>query len=263
MSKQWQGMAAGALLLAGGSAQAGLMTYERNGVQLVYDDVQDLTWTRDANLFESQYDADNGVVADIIAAVPTITSGNGTHNVVAGDFNTSNGRMTWYGAMAWAEWLGSIDYAGVDDWRLPAIIDTGAAGCQFAYVGTACGYNVDTSTGELASLWYDTLGNIAYYDTSGSGPQSGWGLSNTGPFGTSMQDYAYWSGTEYAPSPGGAWDFNTLYGRQAYDDKVSQSYGWAVRPGQVAAAPLPGTALLMALGFGALSLSRRARRRLW
>ena len=251
------------LMLCGAGAQAALISYQANGVDLVYDDVQDLTWMRDANLFKTQYDADSGVVADIIAAVPTITSGNGTHNVVTGDFNTSNGRMSWYGAMAWAQWLGSIDYAGADDWRLPAIIDTDAAGCDFAYVGTDCGYNVDTSTGELAHLWYDTLGNIAYYDTSGNGPQSGWGLSNTGPFGSSMQDYVYWSGTEYAPSPGFAWRFGTNDGLQVGYGKGDQGYGWAVRPGQVAAAPLPGTAVLMALGFGALSLSRRARRRLW
>jgi hypothetical protein len=255
------GLGAALLLLAGG-ARAGLMTYESAGVQLVYDDVQNLTWTRDANLFKTQYDADSGVVADIIAAVPTITSGNGTHNVVAGDFNTTNGRMTWYGAMAWVEWLGSTGYAGADDWRLPAIIDTGAAGCQFAYVGTDCGYNVDTATGELASLWYDTLGNIALYDTSGNQPQPGWGLSNTGPFGTSMQSFVYWSGTEYAPSPGLAWLFFTFNGLQDSNDKDNQYYGWAVRPGQIAAAPLPGTALLMALGFGAMAASRRARRRI-
>ena len=253
-------LAAG-LMLCGAGAQAALMTYESGGVQLVYDDVQDLTWMRDANLFKTQYDADNNVVADIIAAVPSITSGNGTHTVVAGDFSTSDGLMTWYGAMAWAEWLGSIAYAGVDDWRLPGIVDTGAAGCQFAYVGTDCGYNVDTATGELASLWYDTLGNIAYYDTSGSGPQSGWGLSNTGPFGSSMQDFVYWSGTEYAPSPGLAWFFDTGYGFQGSGGKeYSPGFGWAVRPGQVAAAPLPGTAVLMALGFMGLRARRSGRR---
>jgi len=250
---------AAGLMLCGVGAQAGLISYQANGVDLVYDDVQDLTWMRDANLFKTQYDADNTVVTQIMTAVPTITSGNGTHNVVGGDFNP-NGYMTWYGAMAWVEWLGGIDYAGADDWRLPAIIDTGAAGCQYAYVGTDCGYNVDTSTGELASLWYDTLGNLAYYDTSGSGPQSGWGLSNTGPFGSSMQDYAYWSGTEYAPSPGDAWSFYADVGGQYFNVKDYQFYGWAVRPGQVAAAPLPGTALLMALGLMGLRARRSGRR---
>ena len=266
MRKQWQGVAAGALLLAGGGAQAGLMTYESGGVQLVYDDVQDLTWLRDANLFKTQYDADNTVVDQIMIAVPTVTTGNGPHAVVAGDFDTSNGRMTWYGAMAWAEWLGSIAYAGADDWRLPGVIDTGAPGCQFAFVGTDCGYNVDTATGELAHLWYDTLGNIARYDTSGNVDQPGWGLTNTGPFGSSMQAFVYWLGTEYAPTPvDDAWYFRTSFGDQDIYSQGLQNYGWAVRPGIIVAAeaPLPGTAGLMALGFGALTVLRRARRRLW
>ncbi len=54
-----------------------------------------------------------------------------------------------------------------------------------AFEGTDCGYNVDTSTGEMASLFYDTLGNIAFYDTSGNGPQAGWGLPTQGRSRTS------------------------------------------------------------------------------
>ncbi|MBK1630657.1 hypothetical protein CKO31_07845 [Thiohalocapsa halophila] len=241
-------LAAG-LMLWGACTQAALMPYESGGVQLVYDDAQDLTWTRDANLFKTQYDADNTVIADIIAAVPTITSGNGTHNVVTGDFNTINGRMTWYGAMAWVEWLGSIAYAGADDWRLPAIIDTGAPGFVFAYVGSDAGYNVDTSSSEVAHLWYDTLDNIAFFDTSGGIHQPGWGLSNAGPFGISMQDSAYWSGTEYPPNRNVAMLFHAGRGQQYGPVKDIEFYGWAVRPGQIAAAPVPGTAALLALGL--------------
>jgi hypothetical protein len=106
------------------------------------------------------------------------------------------------------------------------------------------------------------LGNLAFCDTSGNCPQPGWGLTNTGPFGSSMQDFVYWSGTEYAPGPSNAWYFRPDFGVQSSVNKGLQYYGWAVRPGQVAAAPIPGTALLMALGFGAMAVSRRARRRL-
>jgi len=42
----------------------------------------------------------------------------------------------------------------------------------------------------------------------------------------------YWSGTEYAPSPGNAWNFNTNNGNQNNNDKDNQNYGWAVRPGE-------------------------------
>jgi hypothetical protein len=72
-----------------------------------------------------------------------------------------------------------------------------------AFEGTDCGYNVDTSTGEMASLFYDTLGNIAFYDTSGNGPQAGWGLANSGPFTNIQTITTYWYSTE--ESPNGAW----------------------------------------------------------
>jgi hypothetical protein len=246
MSKQWRGVAAGVLLLVGGGAQAGLMAYERNGVQLVYDDVQDLTWMRDANLFKTQYDADNTVVADIIAAVPTITSGDGTHSVVSGDFNTGNGSMSWYGAMAWAEWLGRIDYAGADDWRLFA-------------AEPSCGFNYNCTDNELGHLFY-MEGGLSAGDSILADPP---GILDD--YFDNMQSFVYWSGTEYAPSPGFAWFFGTLEGGQGAIDKFYRNYGWAVRPGQIAAAeaPLPGTALLMALGFGAMTVLRRARRRSW
>ena len=237
------GLGAALLLLAGG-AQAALMTYESGGVQLVYDDVQDLTWLRDANLFKTQYDADNTVVTQIMTAVPTITSGNGTHTVVAGDFDTSSGTMTWYGAMAWAEWLGSIAYAGADDWRLFA-------------ADPSCGVNFNCTNNEIGSLFYGP-GDLSAGDSILADPP---GILDD--YFNNMQSFVYWSGTEYAPNPFNAWSFTSGNGYQYYRVKDSQNYGWAVRPGQIAAAPLPGTALLMALGFGAMAVSRRARRRSW
>ena len=235
---------ASGLMLCGAGAQAALISYQANGVDLVYDDVQDLTWLRDANLFKTQYDADNTVVADIIAAVPTITSGNGAHNVVAGDFDTSDGRMSWYGAMAWAEWLGSMDYAGADDWRLFA-------------ADPSCGFNFNCTNNELGSLFYGPGGLTAGQSILADPP----GILDD--YFDNMQSDVYWSGTEYAPGPLNAWLFYADDGFQGFDVKGNQYYGWAVRPGQIAAAPLPGTALLMALGFGAMTISRRARRRFW
>ena len=77
---------------------------------------------------------------------------------------------------------------------------------------------------------------------------------------TNMQSSVYWSGTEFALDLSRAWNFRTFSGTQGYDYKDDQYYGWAVRPGQVAAAPLPATGLLMALGLMALGATRRARR---
>jgi len=177
--------------------------------------------------------------------------------------------MTWNTAEAWIAAMnaynGGVGYLGYDDWRLPTMVDTGTSGCNFAYSGTDCGYNVQTGSAattvysEMASLFYDTLGNLAYYDTSGSGPQSGSGLTNTGPF-SHVQPGNDWSGLEYAPAPGSAWRFGFGGGLQGASDKSYEYYAWAVRPGDVAAAPAPGTALLMALGLWGLCAGRRVRR---
>lgn len=76
---------------------------------------------------------------------------------------------------------------------------------------------------------------------------------------TNMQDNVYWSDTEFFVSD--AWYFGTDVGDQSNFSKGNQVYVWAVRPGQVAAAPLPGTAMLMALGLLGLGAGRMGR--LW
>jgi hypothetical protein len=78
--------------------------------------------------------------------------------------------MTWADANSWAAGLNPYG-SGITGWRLPTVTDTGTPGCDFAYTGTDCGYNVDTATGEMAHMFYTTLGDKAYYDTSGVGPK--------------------------------------------------------------------------------------------
>jgi len=71
-----------------------------------------LMWTQDTNLFLTQYTDEiaggYNIVTDAGGIIDTVGSVDG-HALVAGDFNTTNGRMTWWGAMAWADWL---DYGG-------------------------------------------------------------------------------------------------------------------------------------------------------
>src|SRR3972149_10605302 len=86
----------------------------------------------------------------------------------------TNGLMNWSAANTWAD---NLVFATFDNWRLPTVTDIGNDGCNYGYTGTDCGFNVNTSTGEMAHLFYDELGNKAYFNTSGSGPQSGWGLT--------------------------------------------------------------------------------------
>lgn len=174
-----------------------------------------------------------------------------------------NGLMEWDTAKTWAD---TLVVGGVGGWRLPKTVDTGAPGCDFSFAGgTDCGYNVDTASSEMAHLYYVTLGNLSPCPPgnptcSGAGvPQPGSGLTNTGGFQNLDPTY-YWSGTEYAPSPGLAWQFVTIYGYQHF--QCSSGFGafaMAVRPGDVAAVPEPQTYAMLLLGLGAVLLAARRR----
>ena len=176
------------------------------------------------------------------------------------DANYAGSPMEWVTANNWAANLNPYS-SGITGWRLPTTIDIGANGCNFAYTGTDCGFNVDTATGEMASLFYDTLGNLAYYDTSGNSPQPGYGLSNTGPF-NNIQSGPYWSATEYAPDPySAAWVFNMGSGAQT-DGSIPNSYfAWAVHSGDVGVSAVPVPAAMWLFGSGLLGLLGVARRK--
>ncbi len=241
MKKRVAGTMWAGLLALSFAGPVGAALFDRGG-GLIYDDLLDITWLQNANYGAgSAYD-------------------DGT--------STTDGKMTWDNAVAWAASLtvgatrtwtepGSF-------WRLPTIVDTGTPGCNSAYSGTDCGYNVQTGSAattvysEMASLWYDTLGNKGYYDTSGD-YQPGYGLTNPGPF-DNLESYAYWSGTEYAPNTNGAWDFNTYYGFQTSYYKFGYHYAWAVRSGDVSAVPVPAAVWLFGSGLiGLLGVARRKR----
>jgi hypothetical protein len=82
---------------------------------------------------------------------------------------------------------------------------------------TGYGYNVDTATSEMASMFYDTLGVDEVFLM----------LSNTGPFENLQYSY-YWSAPEYAPDTDFAWSFLFDDGSQDINPKTSSLYGWAV-----------------------------------
>lgn len=186
--------------------------------------------------------------------------------------------LTWaadadpLGATDWATasaWITSLNLHGVTGWRTPTM--TAAAGgfpiCDngYSFDGSGdCGYNVDPGRSELAHMYQVVLGNKPYYDTTGAGPQPGWGLTNTGPFvNLSTGDYPT-SLTSFSQVYVGeefVWLFQAYWGYQDQGAVLDTNYhAWAVRDGDVTAVPEPSAWALMLAG-GAV-VGRLTRRRL-
>lgn len=160
----------------------------------------------------------------------------------------------WQNQVNWAANL-TVNFGGniYDDWRLPSTID---GIFVWGYDGTTtAGFNITSS--EMGHLFYTELENKGYCDTSGSCPQSGWGLTNTEDF-QNLQPVGYWSGTEYAANPNVAWYFGTGFGGgQRTYKKYNGFYALAVRSGDVSAIPEPGTLLSLGSGLAVLVAFRK------
>ncbi|MEO7387543.1 MAG: VPLPA-CTERM sorting domain-containing protein [Gammaproteobacteria bacterium] len=239
-----------ALCVASASADAALLGRDLNGspgsFEAYYDTTLNVSWLANANL--------------------AITNTFGVGGI------SGTGRMTWDTANAWIAAMNSANYLGVNSWRLPKMVDIGGNGCTVnsfvSYNGGDCGYNV-VSTGaqasEMASLYYDTLGNLAFYNTSGVPNFASPSIQNTGPF-QNLGNTLYWYDLETSTSSSGfdfgeplnAWYFGMPSGGQRPQDKTDNSLTtWAVVNGDIAVVPVPAAVWLFGSAMGVLGFARR------
>lgn len=158
--------------------------------------------------------------------------------------NVYGNSMFWNTAVSLAD---DFSFAGYDDWRLPAALQPDAT-CDDQRPEGSYGYNCTGS--EMGHLWYVELGNSA------GGP-----MANNGNF-QNLQSWVYWTG-EHDPILNEAGAFITVDGNQFRANVLNPFYAMFVRPGDVAAVPVPepGTFVLMLVGLTGLALTRRQRPR--
>ncbi len=220
-----------------GSSSASL--FDRGG-GLIYDSDLNVTWLQDANYAH--------------------TSGYAQAD--------STGKMDWATATAWAA---NLDYSGYSDWRLASNAPVNGISFQAFYNvtgSTDVGYNITSSLSELAYMYNVNLGLLDWY-SPGNEYQPTFGIFRNGVMGgqnnvdpfINVQSYSYWSGSG-EPYTINAYGFDMGAGLQnLYQKSGNQIYAWAVRPGDVAAVPLPATIWLFASGLGLLSFTNRTKQK--
>jgi hypothetical protein len=241
-------------LLGGASAQAALV--DRGGGML-YDTVLNITWLQDAN-----YAATSGYCNTAV-------------NCSSGIFPypSAPGWMTWTQANTWAN---GLEYGGYSDWRLArnSPVNGTASGWQYStsFDGTTDrAYNITSTFSELSYMYYVNLGLKASRNPDRSF-RNDYGVFGDGrPFGgqndvglvRNLQSGVYWSGTAYALCPTEcAWFFNAADGGlQDYRNERIGFFAWAVRDGDIAAVPVPGSVALLAGGLALLGVVTRRRGR--
>ncbi len=201
-----------AILFIGASAQTNAALISRLGGLAYYDTVLDITWLADANA--------------------------GAGSVFDDGASSTDGRMTWASANAWAA---SLNIGGITGWRLPA-----------TPISPLCtGVCVNS---EMGAFFYNELGGISLTSILNSNDPDLALFSN-------IQSDNYWS-TEIQQNAAMAFDFSV--GTQNLASKSALFYFvWAVHSGDVGTTQVsePGTIALIGLGLvGLLGFGRRLQK---
>jgi len=200
----------------------------------------------DLGTAEAYYDT----VKDITWLADTLHGNHGSGGYLNGD-----------AALSWAAGLNAYG-SGITGWRLPTTVPVNCGPDPY--------YNCGKSdlNGEMASMYFTTLGNLSMFDPATGAVVSppGWGLSNTGPF-TNLAQNNYWSSTPDTDFDDNVlWAFEFFRGQQYSALDTYLAYAWAVHDGDVgvalSAVPEPGTWALWSAGLiaGVMRLRRRSER---
>jgi hypothetical protein len=189
-----------------------------------------LSWVADANLFRTMATADATLVTQVIAAwtdgpIPTLVGDGTTHTLVAADFDAATGRMNWYGARAWVNFLKVTHYKGYSDWRLPEVgtASLQVGGCDVCVPGD--GFSINSS--EWWRLFFEELGGTAHVPIA---------TSNNGSYALfqNIEGDAFWgnaqNGTTTALFRDGGEQIRS-------ETNIVGFRAWAVRNGQSVANP--------------------------
>jgi hypothetical protein len=216
-----------ALVLLASTSRAALVDV---GNGLINHPAANLTWVADANLFLTTATADATLVTKVVAAwtdgpIPTLAGDGTTHTIVAADFNAATGKMNWYGARAWVNYLKVTHYKGYSDWRLPELgtASLQAGGCVICVPGN--GFAVNSS--EWWRLFFEELGGTAHVPIASS---------NNGSYALfqNIEGNPFWGNAQNGTDTALFFDG----GEQIHDETNVVGYrAWAVRDGQSVANP--------------------------
>lgn len=235
MNKKLALLALGLFSLSG-AAQATLQGRDLNGsagsFEAYFDTDLNITWLADAN-YGAGSSYDDGVMYQA---------------------STTDGRMSWANANAWAASLSIVDSINnitYDNWRLPSTLQPDFS-CHVQPGNVSDGYGCSGS--ELGHLFYTELGGVQNSTISATHN------ANYSLFQNLKSDI-YWSGTEYVYSSAGyAWAFYFHTGSQDVNNKNYVFYALAVSPGDVGAVPEPETYAMILAGLGLLGFVAHRRK---